>query len=151
MTEAELQGFLDEQEVIVVATDGHDGRPHLTALWYVMRDGDPWIFTYASSQKVRNLQRTPQATLLLETGVEYAELRGASLYVDATIHDDPDTVGDVAEELFTRYAARGQDGGPGLDDSTREAVRSRVGKRVAIHFRPTRVISWDHSKLGGTY
>ncbi len=151
MSEDELQRFLDEQRVLVVATDGHEGRPHLTALWYVMRDGEPWIFTYANSQKVRNLERSPRATLLLESGVEYAELRGATLYADATIHREPETVAEVAEELFARYEGRGRDGQPGIDDATTDAVRERVAKRVAVHFRPTRIVSWDHAKLGGTY
>ncbi len=151
MSEDELRRFLDEQKILVVATDGPDGRPHLTALWYVIRDGEPWIFTYASSQKVRNLERSPRATLMLETGVEYAEMRGATLYADATIHRDPELVAEVAEELFERYEGRGRDGQPGIDDATSDAVRQRVAKRVAVRFHPTRSVSWDHAKLGGTY
>ena len=37
-------------------------------LWYVPRDGELWIWTYAKSQKVRNLERDPRATLHVETG-----------------------------------------------------------------------------------
>jgi PPOX class probable F420-dependent enzyme len=151
MSEDELRVFLEEQEVLVVATDGRDGRPHLIALWYIIRAGEPWVFTYASSQKVRNLERSPRATLMVESGVEYAELRGATLFAEPTIHRDPDIVAGVAEELFARYEARGRDGQPGLDDATRAAVRDRVAKRVAVQFRPTRVLSWDHAKLGGKY
>jgi PPOX class probable F420-dependent enzyme len=149
MSEDDLRRFLAEQEVLVVATDGPDGRPHLTALWYVLRDGEPWIFTYARSQKVRNLERSPRATLLLESGVEYADRRGASLYVDATIHRDPEVVAAVADELFARYRGRG--GEPRLGDAVTGAVRERLAKRVAVQFRLTRSISWDHAKLGGAY
>jgi len=151
MSEPEVDRLLTEQSIVVVATTGRDARPHLTALWYVMRDGDPWIFTYARSQKVRNLERVPQATLLLESGSEYSELRGAALYVDAEIHRDSDLVQEVGDELFARYAARGHNGGAGLDPPTQDAVRARTAKRVAVRFRPTRVVSWDHSKLNGTY
>jgi PPOX class probable F420-dependent enzyme len=151
MTDEELGRFIDEQRILVVATDGRDSRPHLTALWYVVRDGEPWIFTYGSSQKIRNLERSPRATLMIESGVEYGELRGATIYADATIHRDAELIGDVAEQLFLRYNASGTDGSPGLDDDTRAAVRERVGKRVAVQFRPTRIVSWDHAKLGGTY
>ena len=52
-------------------------------LWYVPRDGDVWIWTYAKSQKVKNLERDPRATLLIETGNEYAELRGVQIEAEA--------------------------------------------------------------------
>jgi PPOX class probable F420-dependent enzyme len=151
MSDEELSRLLAEESIIVVATTGRDGRPHLTALWYVVRESEPWIFTYASSQKVRNLERVPQATLLLEAGKDYGELRGAMIYADAVIHRDPDVIGDVAEQLFVRYSNRGREGGSGLDDPTRDAVRTRAAKRVAVQFTPTRIASWDHSKLGGRY
>jgi PPOX class probable F420-dependent enzyme len=151
MTDAELRRFVEEQSVLIVGTVGRDGRPHLTALWYVLRDGEPWIFTYANSQKVRNLERTPQATLLIETGQEYTALRGAMLYADAVVHRERAVVAAVGEELIERYDRRGPAGRPGLDDSTRQAVRARVAKRVAIQFRPRRIVSWDHAKLLGTY
>lgn len=117
----------------------------------MVRDTEPWIFTYAGSQKVKNLERVPQATLMVESGTEYAQLRGAVLYAEATIHRDRELVQDVGEQLFLRYASSGHDGRSGLDEATREAVRTRAAKRVAIQFTPTRVVSWDHSKLGGGY
>jgi hypothetical protein len=30
-------------------------------------------------------------------------------------------------------------------------VRAQAQKRVGLTFRPTRIVSWDHTKLGGTY
>jgi len=151
MSDEELRGFLDEQRILVVATEGQQGRPHLTALWYVMRDGDPWIFTYARSQKVRNLERVARATLLLESGESYAEMRGAMLYADATIHHDDATVAEVGERLFMRYDGLAPIGADGFDETTRAGLRTSFSKRVAIHFRPTRVVTWDHAKLGGAY
>jgi PPOX class probable F420-dependent enzyme len=151
MTQDELADFLEEGRTLVVATVGRDGRPHLTALWYVMRGEEPWIFTYARSQKVKNLERVPLATLMVESGTEYAELRGATIYADAELVRDPAEVGNVAEELFARYEGRAARGTDGIPPETRAAVRERAAKRVAVRFRPTRVISWDHAKLGGTY
>jgi len=151
LKDEELRHYLADQRILVVGTIGRDGRPHLTSLWYVLRGGNPWIFTYARSQKVRNLERDPRATLLVESGREYFELRGAMLIADATIHRDPELVATVGEELFVRYDDKGPKGRPGLDEGTREAVRARAAKRVAVEFRVRRVVSWDHAKLGGTY
>jgi PPOX class probable F420-dependent enzyme len=134
--------------VINVCTLGRDGWPHVTALWYVIRGSEPWIYTYAKSQKVRNLERDDRATLLVESGHEYHELRGVMLKARAQIHRDIETVASVAEQLFQRYQ-----GEPDLaiDDATREALRAQAAKRVAIHFDVIETASWDHSKLGGAY
>jgi PPOX class probable F420-dependent enzyme len=151
MSPEQLKAFLEAERVLVLASAGRDGRPHLTALWYILRDAQPWIFTYARSQKVRNLERDARATLLVESGEEYGELRGATLYADATVHRDPEVVAGVAQELFERYAGSRPGERSGLDGATRDPVPGRVAKRVAVQFRPTRVVSWDHSKLGGAY
>jgi PPOX class probable F420-dependent enzyme len=146
MSPEQIERLLEDERIIVVATWGRDGWPHLMPLWYVLRGGEPWIFTYRKSQKVRNLERDPRATLLIEAGHAYHELLGVMMQAHASIHSDPDTVADVAEELFLRYDS----GGEGLGPETREAVRARAAKRVAVQFQVERIRSWDHSKLGGT-
>jgi PPOX class probable F420-dependent enzyme len=147
LTAAELERFLAEQRVMSVCTLGHDGWPHVTALWYVMREGEPWIYTYRRSQKVRNLERDPRATLLVESGYEYQELRGAMLKTRGVVHHDNETVTRMAEDLFHKY--RGD--GASLDDATRAGLAAQVPKRVAIQFEVEETVSWDHAKLGGTY
>jgi hypothetical protein len=32
-----------------------------------------------------------------------------------------------------------------------DMVAAQAPKRVGLRFTPTRVVSWDHSKLGGAY
>ena len=86
MSEDEVLAFLDEERTVVCATNGRDGRPHLMPLWYVVRDGRLWSWTYAKSQKVRNLERDPRATLQVEAGVDYEVLRGVMLETDVAIH-----------------------------------------------------------------
>jgi len=147
LTAAELERFLAEQRVMSVCTLGSDGWPHVTALWYVMRDGEPWVYTYRKSQKVRNVARDPRATLLVEDGHAYQELRGAMLKTRAVVHQDTETVTRMAEDLFLRY----QGDGAKLDDATRAALATQVPKRVAIQFEIEETVSWDHAKLGGAY
>jgi PPOX class probable F420-dependent enzyme len=148
MSEEEVARFLDEQRVMSVSSLARDGWPHVTALWYVMRDGEPWIYTYARSQKVRNLERDERATLLVEAGHEYHELRGVMLKVRAELHRDLDTVAGVAEELAARYHG-GDD--LAIDEQGRAALRSQAAKRVAVRFVVEDTVSWDHAKLGGAY
>ncbi len=146
LTPDEMRDFLERERVASVSSNGTDGWPHVTALWFVMRDSEPWIYTYSKSQKVRNLERDPRATLLVESGEEYQELRGVMIKANAELHRDLEDVAPLAEEIFAKYQ-----GGQQIDDTTRDALRAQAAKRVAIRFRVEDVISWDHSKLGGTY
>ena len=139
--------LLESERIVVVASFGPRGWPHLMPLWYVPRDGLPWIWTYAKSQKVKNLERDPRATLLVETGHEYGELRGVMIEAEAQIHRDLETVAGFAEELTVRYA----EGIESVQGDAREALKAQAAKRVAISFRALRTASWDHRKLGGTY
>jgi PPOX class probable F420-dependent enzyme len=142
----EQRGLIESERIVVVSTMGPRGWPHSMPLWYVPRGGDIWIYTYAKSQKVRNLERDPRATLLVETGHEYGELRGVEIEADAEIHFDHDTVFDLAKELTGRYA-----GGAEVDETQAEVLRAQVPKRVAVRFEPRRIATWDHRKLGGRY
>jgi len=148
MSDDELEAFVAEQKIVSVATIGPNGRPHLVPLWYVADGTELRGWTYAKSQKARNLERDPRATLQIEHGVDYAELRGVMFECDVAVERDPDKVADYGVALFERYAP-GADGG--LPDEVREMVLQQAQKRIGLRFVPTRTVSWDHSKLGGTY
>jgi PPOX class probable F420-dependent enzyme len=141
MTAGEAAAFLDEQRTVTCATLGRDGWPHLMPLWYVVRDGEIWAWTYAKSQKVRNLERDPRCTLQVEAGRTYDQLRGVMVKAEAVIHREFEAVAGVGEELAVRY------GGAALDDGAREYVHRQAAKRVALQFRPRESATWDHRKL----
>src|SRR3989440_4618766 len=103
MSDQEASAFLDGERVMVCATNGADGWPHLMPLWYVVRDGELWSWTYAKSQKVRNLERDDRATLEVETGHAYHELRGVMIRARCELHSDLETVAGVGEALAVRY------------------------------------------------
>ena len=135
---------------MVCATNGRGGWPHLMPLWYVLREPDDggvgprlWGWTYAKSQKARNLDRDPRATVELDSGVEYHELRGAMLECDVEVERDPERVADYGLALADRYG--------GGAAAMREAFAAQAPKRVGLRFQPTRVVTWDHRKLAGSY
>jgi PPOX class probable F420-dependent enzyme len=146
MSDEEALAFLDAERTVIVATNGPGGFPHLMPLWYVVRTGRIWAWTYAKSQKVKNLERDPRATLQVEAGDSYEQLHGVMLRAEAVLHRDPQVVEELAMELVTRYS------GPGADtEAMREGFRRQVPKRVAIEFAERDRVTWDHRKLGGTY
>jgi PPOX class probable F420-dependent enzyme len=145
MTHEEVAAFLAEQRVVVCATNGRDGFPHLMPLWYVVRDGELWAWTFAKSQKVRNLERDARATLQVEAGEEYHELRGVMLKCEVEVIRDSGRVRDLGLEIFARYT------GGELGDEVRAMVERQAAKRVAMRFAERDRATWDHRKLGGTY
>ena len=144
MNDEEIRAFLEEQRTLQVATIDHDGFPHLIAMWYVLVNNEIAFWTYAKSQKALNLRRDPRLTCLVESGIQYEELRGVQVKGHAVLSDDLATVQKLGEAIFTRYT------GP-LNDNTRSLVTNQAPKRIAIFVKPVEVVSWDHSKLGGVY
>jgi PPOX class probable F420-dependent enzyme len=145
LTDGEIAQLLDEQRTLICATVGRDGWPHLMPLWYVVRDGECWSWTYAKSQKVRNLERDPRCTVQVETGDEYQELRGVMFKCECELVREIDAVAEVGAEIAARY------GGVALGDEVRAAMRKQAAKRVGLHFAVRHTASWDHRKLGGGY
>jgi PPOX class probable F420-dependent enzyme len=145
MTDDEVSAFLDEQRTVICATNGRDGWPHLMPLWYVMRDGRLWSWTYAKSQKTRNLERDARATCQVETGEQYDQLRGVMFRCDVTLHRDTEDVAALGLEIFERYT------GGALSDDVRAMVHKQAPKRVALEFVERSRVTWDHRKLVGVY
>jgi len=141
MSDDEVADFLASERILTCATLGPRGWPHLMPLWYLVRDREIWAWTYAKSQKVKNLERDARATLQVEAGEQYHELRGVMLECEAVIHRETPIVQRFGEELFTRYA-----GNPAS-----EMVAAQAPKRVALQFVERRRATWDHRKLGGVY
>jgi PPOX class probable F420-dependent enzyme len=141
MSDDEVRAFLVEQKVMTIGTIGPNGRPHLMALWYVPDGLGMTGWTYAKSQKAKNLERDPRATVQVEDGIQYHELRGVMMECDVELDQEAEPYGLA---LFERYAGT-------LDEKVTTMVEKQAPKRVGLRFTPTRVVSWDHSKLEGVY
>jgi general stress protein 26 len=149
MSDEEVLAFLDEERTVICATNGRRGWPHLMPLWYVVRptgDGDApqmWAWTFAKSQKVRNLERDARATLQVETGSSYEELRGVMFECDVVVHRDVEDIRAFGLELFARYG--------GVNDDVRAMIDQQAPKRLALQFVERSRATWDHRKLAGVY
>lgn len=159
MSAAEVAAFLGEERTVTCATIGPRGWPHLMPLWYVLRDapdGEPgprvWGWTYGRSQKTRNLERDARATLQVEAGEEYGQLRGVMVECEVVIHRDVEVVAGLGEAILLRnLVPRGQEPPKELPEEGRAGVRAQAAKRVGLEFVEVRRASWDHRKLGGVY
>lgn len=146
MTPEEVEAFLDGPRTMNLATHNHDGTIHLVAMWYGFTpDGTIGFETFARSQKVLNLQRDARITALVEAGDRYENLQGVELVGTVEITDDHDILLSIAISVLERYH-------PEVGEADRQAAAEMViNKRVAILLRPEKTVSWDHTKLEGTY
>jgi PPOX class probable F420-dependent enzyme len=115
-----------QSEVATLGTIGAGGRPQLSELWFLASDDTIRMSLNTTRQKVRNLRRRPQCSLLildLANPYRYLEMRG-----DAEIEPDPDYA--FADQLGRKYGA-----------DLRK--RDRPGEsRVVVTLRPDHVRTW---------
>lgn len=151
MTPGEVQDFLESGHTLQVATIGPDGAPHLAPMWYVVEEGKVVFRTFSKSQKIVNLRRDPRLTVLREQGLAYAELQGVMIKGTATLVDDPAYVLEMYRRLAAKYPMVG-DAPVHLDDEALEQAFGRfASKNTAVIVEPEKVVTWDHTKLGGAY
>jgi PPOX class probable F420-dependent enzyme len=138
----EISDFLDDAMKVQVATVNADGSPHLTTLFYVRRGSRLCFWTYARSQKIRNLERDPRISCLVEDGEQYFELRGVSFSGTARLVRDPEDVRLIGRAVVSRMSA-------GLDLGTAgdEEVERQLPRRVGVEVTAEAVASWDHRKM----
>ena len=72
---AQALEFLQADRHAVLATNGTNGRPQLTPVWYLFEDGVLYVSAQTSTVKVRNLRRDPAVTVCIDGG------RGDARYV----------------------------------------------------------------------
>ena len=144
LTEAEIDEYLHGRHTMNVASFNHDGTIHLVAMWYGFLGDVPAFWTYGKSQKILNLKRDPRITCLIETGDVYEELRGVELVGQGVVIEDRDVVEQVGRSVYERYWGE-------WNDATAAGVSAMGAKRFVVRIDVDKVVSWDHSKLGGTY
>ena len=144
MSEKELSTFLQKQISLQIGTINKDGSPHLTTMWYFY-DGENFIFhTYTKSQKIINLQRDPRITLLTEAGSQYSDLQGIIIYGNAEIINGKDNLEEVTRymEMVGEKYIKEEDGAQYI-----EGMKLQAPKRSVVIVKPSKFISWDHTKI----
>jgi PPOX class probable F420-dependent enzyme len=140
MAPAEVTAFLEASRKLQLATINQDGTAHLVTMYYVMQDGQIAFWTYRSSQKARNLARDPRVTGLVESGNEYFDLRGVQVQGVVKVIEDPAGVLAIGRRIAAVTVSLHE----GLAD---DYVEHTARKRLGYVIEPSRIISWDHTKL----
>jgi len=146
MTDEELVEYLEEQTILNVATIGPGGYPHVVAMWYEMIDGKAAFWTFGKSQKILNLRRDPKMTCLVESGETYPELRGVELVGAGRIIEDHDQILHIGVQVALKY-----NGAAAISDEAMPFLEAQARKRLGVVLDVEQIVSWDHTKLMGSY
>lgn len=143
LTAEEQRELIEHARILQVASINPDGRPHLVPMWFVLDDAGRIAFTtYGRAQKIRNLERDPRMTVLLEAGEAYNELRGVSIDATAELVRDPQVTARILQLVGAKYAGR-----PRPEPNPAAEPPAAAHKRVTVLVRPGRIRTWDHRKL----
>ena len=150
MTDDELKNFIAKSQTMTIVSINKDGTPHPMPMWFgVEPDGSVVMSTFTKSQKILNIARDPRVSLLVEAGGGvYEKLKGVVIYGRAELIRDVEQVVDILTRVSTKTLDNPDDR---TRDGIRNAVRGTAPKRTGIRIRREKIVSWDHSKLGGVY
>jgi PPOX class probable F420-dependent enzyme len=145
MTRTEVDAFIASAPHIgVLSTIAPDGGPHAAGMYFVPEGGGLLMWTYAKSQKSRNLARDPRAALLVEAGEPYVDLRGVLFKGRVELVTDHAEVARIGALLYERYL--GPKTGLPVDEGPRGPIEQQAHKRIGIVLPTENIASWDHSK-----
>ncbi|WP_058041353.1 pyridoxamine 5'-phosphate oxidase family protein [Streptomyces roseifaciens] len=143
MTRPELDAFLAGQRTCRVATVGRDGRPHLSALWFVWDGSAVWLYSIVRSRRWAELRRDARIAVLVDDGREYGELRGAELSGTAAFVGEAPRTGEPCPELAAPEALFTTKYFGGLPSMPHD------GRHAWLRLTPEAIASWDFRKLPG--
>ena len=72
------RAFLREPRDAFVSTINKDGTPHMTVVWFGMRDDEVLLNTTDDRVKYRNLERDPRVSIIVGDGKHYVRIDGTA-------------------------------------------------------------------------
>jgi PPOX class probable F420-dependent enzyme len=122
--------FLKQPNVAVLATVGRGGRAHAAPIWYLYENGIFVMSTGRGSQKHRNIERHPEATLVVD--------RRTLPYYAVMVQGSAEIGPPLSQEARLRMAVRylGEEMGQAY------IARRSGGDSVSIRLRPRRFIEY---------
>jgi len=133
LSPAELDELLTSARTLRAGTVSPDGWPHVMPLWFVWHEGEVWFNSLRRSRRARDVAAGSPVALCVDTGTEYAELRGAVLYGRFAPAGDRPELPAVKEAFAAKYW-------PGV------AIPD-LASHEWLSLRPDRVVSWDFRKI----
>ena len=127
----------------ILTTLRRDGMPIELPVWFVVDDRSIALMTPAGTKKIARIRHDPRASFLVESGEQYAELRGVHLTGRVKAVEDALATSRIEAAVEAKYAAFRPPA-----DSLPAAAQAYYAKQVFLRFVPEgRILSWDNARL----
>ena len=97
--------LIEKNHILVLGTNGADGFPQITALWFLVEDGMVKASLNSGRQKTKNMVKNPRVTLFFVD----PENPYRTLEIRATASIEPDTDYAFADKVGAKYGANLRD------------------------------------------
>lgn len=131
--------ILNGRHIATLATLREDGLIHLTAVWYLYRDGELFVTTSSRSRQFRNIEARPTASLMIDTrrpGFEYGLTASGSAEAISG-----DRAKELSQQIHERYLTPQAFGDPAISGAFASY------DDVVIQVSPRSWVSWDMGQL----
>jgi PPOX class probable F420-dependent enzyme len=127
----------------ILTTLRRDGMPIALPVWFVVDDRSVALMTPAGTKKIARIRHDPRASFLVESGEQYAELRGVHLTGRVEAVEDAVATSRIEAAVEAKYAAFRPPA-----DSLPAAAQAYYAKQVFLRFVPEgRILTWDNARL----
>ncbi|MGB8791184.1 MAG: pyridoxamine 5'-phosphate oxidase family protein [Mycobacterium sp.] len=127
----------------ILTTLRRDGMPIALPVWFVVDDRSVALMTPAGTKKIARIRHDPRASFLVESGEQYAELRGVHLTGRVEAVEDALATSRIEAAVEAKYAAFRPPA-----DSLPAAAQAYYAKQVFLRFVPEgRILTWDNARL----
>jgi len=145
----QIEDFLSNDWNIRIATQDASGNINLTPMWFGWAGGKVYIF--GRGQKVANLRRNPNCTVLVDRNEKFPELqaimmRGTARVLETAEEEDAESdLAQARQQMGRKY--NGGHGQPPAENPPPMAASAGGRNRRWIVFTPDRTVTWDNYKL----
>lgn len=151
LTAEEQDAILSAEWNMRISTVSPSGRINATPLWFVWHGGKIWA--YCRGQKVHNMRRNPQCTVLVDRAERFSELQGIMIQGEARILEDAaaEAADPQLAEVRRIYGVK-YHGGHGEDVSAPPQPMAGTARGSSwrwVEITPTHTVTWDNTKLRG--
>jgi nitroimidazol reductase NimA-like FMN-containing flavoprotein (pyridoxamine 5'-phosphate oxidase superfamily) len=132
-----------------IATVGPGTRINLTPMWFGWAGGK--VYIYGRGQKVVNLRRNPECTIIVDRNEKFPELQAIMMQGRGTVLEDADAeaadphLQEARVQMGRKY--NGGHGQPAVEDPPPNAASARGANGRWMVFTPDSQVTWDNFKL----
>lgn len=151
LSDEQLDQMLASTWNMRIATAGPGDRINLTPMWFGWAGG--CIYFVGRGQKIVNLRRNPNATILVDLNDRFPELMGAMfvgrgvVLEDRAAEDADPHLEEVRVQMGHKYAG-GHSNDPAQQAPVRNAFTAAGRSRRWVRFEVDKLVTWDNHKLG---